>query len=62
MWDVSPTRCRTSRSPSGWIGGVLASAGRRADARVHLERALALDPDYTPAPENLARLAAVQGH
>jgi Flp pilus assembly protein TadD len=44
------------------LGGVLASAGHLDEARGSLERALALDPDYTPTRENLTRLAAAEGY
>ena len=37
-------------------GGALGSAGRFADALVHVQRALQIDPGYAPARDNLEKL------
>jgi Flp pilus assembly protein TadD len=38
------------------LSSALAAAGRYADAMQHVRRALALNPGYPPALENLKRL------
>jgi Flp pilus assembly protein TadD len=48
----SPNKAR----PHNNLGDALKKAGRLEEARVHLERALALQPDYPDALNNLATI------